>query len=197
MAFQINVRADVKAVQRKLGILSENVRDQAIASALNDTIAKGKTQMSREIGAEYNLPARTIKERLSITRAKRSGFYALTASLTGSAKRRGRRAMNVIAFLTTKGAAKRRKAGDTQLRFKIKRTGAPKIIRGSFIGNQGRTVFIREGAARLPIKAVTTGDIPQMFNQKSINRIVRTTMERDFATILERRMRYYIARFNA
>ena len=63
---------------------------------------------------------------------------------------------------------RRRKAGTlSELRFKIRRAGGQKMIEGAFIG--GRTVFRRIGKDRLPIEALATIGIPQMFTAKKIN----------------------------
>jgi len=199
MAFTLDIRSDVRAVNAKLGILAQSIRDKAIARSLNETIAKGKTHMAKEITSEYRLTSAKVKERLIISRAKGTGGFGnlrLTAELRGMGKGRKKRAMNVIAFVYGRRPRPGKK-GEPPLMVKIKRAGSPKPIKGAFIGNKGRTVFQRIGESRLPIKAVTTGDVPQMFNQRRINTIVRSTMQRDFATIYERNARYYLARFNA
>ena len=63
------------------------------------------------------------------------------------------------------------------------------MITGSFIGNQGRTVFVRTGKDRLPIKAVNTIDVPQMFNTRRINQAVQRIMQERFATNFDRALR--------
>ena len=199
MAFTLDIRSDVRAVNAKLGILAQSIRDKAIARSLNETIAKGKTHMAKEITSEYRLTSAKVKERLIISRAKGTGGFGnlrLTAELRGMGKGRKKRAMNVIAFVYGRRPRPGKK-GEPPLMVKIKRAGSPKPIKGAFIGNKGRTVFQRIGESRLPIKAVTTGDVPQMFNQRRINTLVRSTMQRDFAMTYERNARFYLARFNA
>ena len=193
----ITVKTDINRVAAKLGGLAEDLRNKAAASALNKTAALAKTEMSKQIRAEYNLSAAKVRERLVIRRAIGSGRVRLSSELIGT----GKRSMNLIAFaeqkVTLATQRKRRSSNDRQLRFKIKRTGQAKIIRGAFIGNKGRTVFIRQGASRLPIKALSTIDIPQMFNQKRINQTVRSKAQAEFARVFESEARFYLSRFNA
>jgi hypothetical protein len=68
--------------------------------------------------------------------------------------------------------------------------------RQTFVGNKGRTVFRRTGPKRLPIEPVRTIDVPQMFNQRRINKIVRDVMQQDFARILTSEARYYARRLS-
>jgi hypothetical protein len=127
-----------------------------------------------------------VRERLRIGRASfKQGAFGVTASLSGT----GKISANVIAF----GAKK----VSTGVSVKIKKAGGRKIITGAFIGNKGRTVFKRVGDKRLPIKAVATINVPQMFNQKRINAAVVAAIKDRFPTIFEREAKFYVARFNA
>lgn len=51
--------------------------------------------------------------------------------------------------------------------FKIKRNGPRKLIPGAFLINDGKTVMIRVGKQRLPIKALQTINVAQMFNTRA------------------------------
>ena len=96
--------------------------------------------------------------------------------------------MNLIAFHT--GGGRTLKSGKRQqLRFKIRRDSGNKQITGAFIGNKGRTIFIREGKGRLPIKAVNTIDVVQMFNVKRINLAVRETLLAGLEANFDRELR--------
>jgi autotransporter adhesin len=194
--------------------LQADIRDRAAVSAVNKTLAKGSTAMNRAITREFNVTAAYVRERLKIKRARFEAGSALISGELFASSRRGRSA-NLIHFVekvVSLAQAKRRmKAGEggtyqlrngatvtkaLQLRFKIKRAGPPKTIKGAFIGNNGRTVFIREGASRLPIKALSTIDVEQMFNTKRLNQVVRRAMEQDFRSIFANELRFYTERFN-
>lgn len=188
-------------VQRQLEQLRADIRDRAAVSAVNKTMAKGKTNMVRAITREFNVAQAKVRDQLKIDRAKFVGGKAvITAVLDGSSGRR--RGINLIAFVeksvSLAQAKKRARAGVLdQLHFQIKRGGGKVTIPGAFIGNKGRTVFKRVGKARLPIKALSTIGIEQMFNTRRINAVVVRALEQDFPAIFEHEAKYYTDRFNA
>lgn len=188
-------------VQRQLDQLHKDVAAKATASALNKTVAQAKTAMSREIRAEFVLPAAQVNTLLSITRARAASHqFNLQASL--QAKRERRPGLNLIRFSaspTPKGVS-----------FKIKRNGPRKTWPGAFIANQGRTVFVRTGEPkrrmtkgvsagqmREPIRALTTLDVASMFNTKRINAKVIAMIETKFPTIFANEAKFFTDRFNA
>jgi cation transport regulator ChaB len=197
---QISIKTNFPEVQRKLATLHQDIRTKALASAVNKTMEQAKTQMIREITSEYNVSSAYVRERLRIRRATFSaGAFGIEAALIGGDGKR--RAANVIRFtekvVSLAQARKRGKAGTLgELRFKIRKSGGKQLIKGAFIGNRGRTVFVRTGNARLPIKAVSTIDVPQMFNQKKINARVVATINAKFPELFERESKFYISRFN-
>ena len=112
-------------------------------------------------------------------------------------------------FVSLAQARKRAKAGDlAQLRFKIRKTGGMRMIKGAFIGNQGRTVFVRVAGTVMAsrskytgskyaeqIRAVSTVDVPGMFNTKRINSKVVAAMKDKFPVIFQREAAYYTSKF--
>ncbi len=198
---EISIRTNFPDIARRIDALPEKVANKAIARALNDTVQQGQTEMARGISQEYRLTVSEVRERLQIKRAAvRGNVLRLTASL--SAKSGKGRSMNLIHFMTgaltkrtankvAKAAGQGRAGADLvgQLGFQIKRQGGRKVIPGAFIGNHGRTVFIRTGKGRLPIKALSTIDVPQMFNTRRINEAVRRAMLSRFRTNFDREVR--------
>lgn len=195
----INIQTNFPQVKRALDQLSTDVGNRAMASALNKTVAQAKTAMSREIRAEFNISAGKVGESLRITRAVATGGrFSLSASLESSS-RRGR-SLNLINFMersvSLAQARKRGKEGTlNQLFVQIKKGGGKKALGSAFIGNKGRTVFVRTGKARLPIKALQTIDIPQMFNTKRINAKVLRFINDKFPTIFVNEAKYFTDRF--
>ena len=182
---QISIKTNFPDVQRKLDQLQQDVRAKVSASAVNKTMEQARTQMIREITGEFAVKASFVRERLRISRASfKQGAFSIQASLSGT----GKISANVIAFSARQVS--------TGVSVKIKKAGGRKIITGAFIGNKGRTVFKRVGAKRLPIKAVATINVPQMFNQKRINAAVVAAIKDRFPTIFEREAKFYVARFN-
>ena len=197
---QFSIKTNFPDVQRQLSALRDDVRSKVLASAMNKTVEQAKTQMIREITAEYNVTSTYVRDRLRIKRASfKGGALGIEAALIGGDGKR--RSANVIRFaeqvVTLAQARKRAKDGTLgQLRFKIRKSGGKRIIRGAFIGNQGRTVFIRTSDKRLPIKSVSTIDVPSMFNQKKINARVVAMIEAKFPELFARDAKFFTDKFN-
>ena len=195
--FSINVKADVQPTIDYLNKIAKSLGDKALTSALNKTIAQAKTQMVRGITSEYAISAATVRERLQLQRASRTGMQ-FTATLIGNPAGRAKRAMNVIRFIeksvSLAQARKRRKAGTLgALRFKIRRAGGLQTIAGAFIANNGRTVFRRTGKARLPIEAVSTIGVPSMFQARKVQLPVQRWISENFPRIFDREVRYFLS----
>lgn len=197
----ISIRNNFPEIAAKLDRLALDVGNKAVVRALNTTITQGKTEMARTISKEFRVSVGTAKERLKVYRASnRGGVMRFSATLEATRKGKGR-SMNLIAFVTrgkvSKASAKRSGRSDLagQLQFQIKRGGGRKSIKGAFIGNAGRTVFIRDGKARLPISALSTIDIPQMFNTRRVNKVVRQVMLDKFPGNFQRELRAVIKGF--
>lgn len=201
MAATISIKDNFPEVAKALEQLGAKIGSRVMVRALNQTVTQGKTQMARQISREFRVGVGVAKKRLKITRASaRGGAYRFTASLEATRKGKGR-SMNLIAFVTkgrvSKAAAKRSGRTDLagQLQFQIKRGGGKKIIKGAFIGNAGRTVFIRTGKERLPIEPKSTIDLGQMFNTRRVNKVVRQVMLEKFDTNFKRELRVVLGGF--
>jgi len=172
----INIKTNFKDVQNSLDKLSTSLQQKVVPAALNKVIAKANTTMVREITTEFNIKANEVRSNLRMIRAQRD-FSRWYAKLDPFAKNKKGRGLNLIRFTENKvslaeGRRRARSGTRQDLRFQIKRGAGKKTIKGAFIGNQGRTVFARTGKDRLPIKALITIDVPQMFNTRRINRKV-------------------------
>jgi len=184
---QFNIKTNFPDVQRAIAQLRDDVARKATASALNKTVAQAKTAMSREIRAEFMLPAAKVNQALRINRARAAGGqFSLEASLE-SPRQRGR-SLNLANF-----AAKQTRRGVT---FKVKRGGPRKLIPGAFLINEGKTVMIRTGKKRLPIKALQTIDVAQMFNTQRINGKVVSFIEEKFPELFANEAKFFTNRFN-
>jgi len=182
---QISIKTNFPQVQKRLDDMRADLATKTTARTINKVMDLAKTAMSREIRSDYALSAAYVRDRLRITRATtRLGRFGISAKLTGSGKRGAQRSANVIAFSGRQGLK--------GVSVKIRRKGARKVIKHAFIGNKGRTVFIRTSKSRLPIKPVQTIDIPQMFNTRRINAAVRKLMVDRFVDVFEREAAFVI-----
>lgn len=184
---RFSIETNFPEVERDLQGLREDIAGPATVRAVNRTLEQARTAMSREIRAEFNLPARKVNEALNIRRATfKGGRYSIEGVLESPSKRG--RSLNLINF-----AARQTARGVT---VQIKRGGPRKLIPGAFIANDGRTVFRRVGEKRLPIQALQTIDVAQMFNTKRVNARVLQFIDAKFPEIFTREVRYYTDRFN-
>lgn len=194
----LNIKSDIDKIAKRFGDLGRDMKTKAIAPALNKTVAKGRTEMARAITSEFAIKAADVRPRLNVRRASNRGG-GLVAVLEAFASGRKGRSLNLIRFMERKvslAEARRRGRKGTlkQLGFQIKKSGGMKQIKSAFIGNNGRTVFVREGDSRLPIKALQTIDVPQMFNTRRINARVVKRIQKEFPIEFERAMRWMLER---
>lgn len=195
----VRVRFDPQPAIDRLNAMKRGMGDRAATSALNKTAAQAKTRMSEAIRADYLISAALVRERLVVRKAMNRGGATFSAYLVGNPATGGvKRSMNLIHFLerkTTLAEARRRAKKGTldQLHFKIKRAGGKETVTGAFIGNHGRTVFIRTGKSRLPIKSVRTIGVPQMFSTKKNVGLVQQWVVDNFPRIFQSEMRYYLS----
>ena len=196
----ISIRTNFPEVTAQLKRLADDVGNKALVRSLNKTIDQGKTQMARTISQEFRIAVGAAKDRLKVSKANaKQGNLGFEVSLEATRKGKGR-ALNLIAFVenkTTLGEARKRakKGTQSQVYFQVKRSGGKKYIKGAFIANKGRTLFIRTGKDRLPIKSVSTIDIPSMFNTKRINAAVVQVMRDKFEANFDRELRVVLQGF--
>lgn len=182
---RLNITTDFPDVARRIRNLEQGIADKATARALNRTAEQAKTAMSREIRAEYNIGAAKVNQSLRVQRARATGgAFSLQAALESPAKRG--RSLNLAAF----GARQTRRG----VSFRVRKSTGRVVIPGSFLINQGKTVMIRTGEKRLPIKALQTIDVAQMFNAQRINAKVVQVIRDRFPTIFAREVKFYTSR---
>ncbi len=200
-SFNISISHDFPGVQRELDKLQKGIGEPALVRALNGVTAQAKTAMSKEIRAEFNIPAAKVNQALRVQRARMRNGALMFDAVLESPTQRGR-SLNIISF-----QARETRKG---ISFKIKKGGSRHVIAGAFIGNKGRTVFVREEAGDMPsrvkyggslhsraIRAVQTIDVAQMFNTKRIHAKVVRVIREKFPEIFAREVKYYTDKFNA
>lgn len=194
-----------EAVKRTLEKLPQEMRDKAIRPALNKVAEKARAEINRAIPQEFAVKASEVRNVVEIRKARGDKLEAVI-SIFGSSSKRGR-SMNMIHFLAAVQAAGQafkvrgkkltkadRAALQKQLGFIIKKGGGIKKIEGAFIGNKGRTVFMREGKGRLPIKPVQVIGFGQMFNTKRISQRVMQKINDDLPAEVDRAIKMLISK---
>ena len=192
--------AGVDAVRRELQRISDDFsRGKATSMALNKVAEKAQVEIRRAITERYVIKADEVRASMALRRAaKKSARLEAQITIFGSPTRRGR-SMNLVRFLAAVQAAgramkargakatKKQLSGlERQIGFAIKRGGGLKTIQGAFLANKGRTVFIREGKDRLPIKPVQVIGVSQMFSGRAIRQRVLAKISADLPVEMKR-----------
>lgn len=204
----IGVKLDVRGlydVKNRLSRISDSLQSGVVNQAINKTAQKARAEINRAIYQEYAVRQDEVRNAIDLRKANKTDLTA-TINIFGSKSRRGRSA-NMIRFLAiaqlagmavkTRGAKVTRKqarAIGNQLGFKIRRAGGIKKIDGAFIGNKGRTVFIREDKSRLPIQPVQVIGFSQMFNSRKINLRVMDKVRADFSDEIDRAIKLALSK---
>lgn len=204
---RIDVRG-VEGVKANLRQLQAELRSKALAMAINKTAAKGQAEVTRAVTQEFAISRDEVRNSIYIRPASAKRQYEVEAviQIFGSSKRKGR-SLNVSHFLersiTMAEARRRNKRGALFaegkggrlfpiLGFKFKRGGGVKHIEGAFIGNKGRTVFVRVGKGRLPIKPVQMIGVSQMFTTEKIKQRVLDRIRRELVVEVQRAVAYLL-----
>jgi hypothetical protein len=152
----ITVKSDVVAVRRQFAGLGRQI-DLAASRALNRAIASARTVAVRDLSRSTGIkPQAAIRDRLPIKQASPDrlaaeiGVHAYTPNLVRFAARQTRAGVSASAW------------------------GKRKVYRGTFLGNNGRTVFKRAGKARLPIKPVYGPRLAKEFVEPAVIRAMNT-----------------------
>jgi len=123
---QFDVSVDIKAAMAALNEVQRKVIPQAASSALNRVATSARRVAIDTIRKETNIKAAAVRKYVTTKKASKS---MLTAEIRAS-----KYAPNLINF----GARQTKKGVSANAWAKRK------IYRGAFIGNKGRTVFIRD-----------------------------------------------------
>lgn len=195
----------LEQVQRKLAGLQRDMRAKVLQPAINKVADKARAEINRAIPQEFNVKASEVRNAIEVRKA-RSGNLEAVLSIFGSKSKRGR-SMNLIHFLAAvqaagqaikvrggKGKKSELAALQKQLGFLIKKGGGLKKIQGAFVGNKGRTIFVREGNGRLPIKPLQVIGFGQMFNTKRISKRVMDKINQDLPIEVDRALKLVLER---
>lgn len=191
-------------VQRKLAGMQRDMQAKVLQPAINKVADKARAEINRAIPQEFNVKASEVRNAIDVRKA-RTGKLEAVITVFGSTSKRGR-SLNMIHFLAAvqaagqaikvrgaKGKRSELKALQQQLGFLIKKGGGLKKIQGAFVGNKGRTIFVREGRDRLPIKPLQVVGFSQMFNTKRINRRVMDKINQELPIEVDRAIKMLLA----
>lgn len=174
---KIDIKADVAAARRQLYSWQHNVIPKATAAALNRTGDHANTLTVRDLAEITGLKQKDVRAAMRRVRAKWGNLEYRLAAIG--------RALNLIRF-----AARQTKKGVTASAW-----GKPRFLyKHTFIANQGRTVFVRESKARLPIKAVHGPSLPREFGRAQFMNNLKAAVTLKWRTEFAHQMAYYLSK---
>jgi len=171
----IDVSADFGQVERMFRHMP-GVVEKAATRSLNRTNDQVAVVARRMIAKDMGIPVKAVRAGMFRIKAMRHKLSASTVA-------RGR-PLNLIRF----------KARQTKKGVSASAWGKRKVYKGTFIGNQGRTVFKRTGKSRTPIKAVWGPSIPKTMLQDYVIKAMQETARNRWQVNFARDLQFYIDR---
>lgn len=219
MKIDIDIRGMTEVMQNLKRIGDDLGKGQATGAALNKVAAKAQAEINRAITQRYAIKSDQVRNSIFISPASaKSGNLQAEISIFGSPSKRGR-SLNMIRFLAAyralgraiktrgaRGSKKELKALGVQLGFQVIRGGGLKQIPGAFVGNKGRTVFIRipgkqmssrggnltkHTEAIVPVQVI---GVSQMFGGSAIKGRILQKIEADLPIEMRRAVDMILAR---
>lgn len=218
IGLSIDVRG-IAGVRASLDRIPRELQGRALSAAINKTAQKARAEVARTIPREYAVKAAEVRGAMDL-RSARGADLSSTLSIFGNMSRRGRSA-NMIHFLAvavasgmgfkTRGAVgvKKKDLGalKQQLGFIIRKGGGLKKIEGAFIGNRGRTIFIRRPGTAMASRSKYSGTkhaeeidalqvigFSQMFMASRIHDKFMAKLKEDFGVEIERAVKMILSR---
>jgi hypothetical protein len=170
----ISVEVDIRKAVEMLNALERELVPRAASAALNRVAVSARAVAVQEIARVTGLTQAEVRQHLDIRTANRNYLAASISAKPWSP--------NIIRF-----AARQTKAGVSAAPWRNRRTH-----KGTFIGNQGRTVFVRTSRNRLPIKAVHGPNVPREFMQGYALAAMQAKVAERFALEFERALAQFM-----
>ena len=168
------VKSDIKRLTRGLSTYQRRVIPAAANSALNKAGRKVKTIITRDLSKEMGLKQKDIKNEIKV---RKSNFRTLSVLITATGRR-----LNIIRY-----KAKQLKKALTAKPWNKKRKW-----RTGFIGNKGRTAFLR--LPNKKIKALSGPGIASEFIRRRAIKLMKTIGGDEFLKQFSRELKRRIAR---
>lgn len=172
----ISVETYIDEALKFLGDLERSVAPQAASAAINRVAVSARAEAIREISRETGLTQTEIRQRLNITTANRNTLTAKIIARPWSP--------NLIRF-----NARQTQPGVSAAPWRKRR-----VHKHTFIANKGRTVFVREGKARLPLKSVRGPSVRKEFMRGYAIRAMERKVAERFGLEFDRALRAIMVR---
>lgn len=166
---------NVKGIDKIILMTNPKLYSQTLNRSINEMGRKITTGMTREVRKKYNIKAADLKKYMKV---KRSNYSNLEYSINISSKTR-----NVMHF----GARALKAKGKISIRIK-KDKGRTTLVPAFRAKNSGAVLTRIKGTQE--IKSVHTLSIPQMFNNKVLEKAEEQN-SREFSSVFKKNFEYY------
>lgn len=191
-SFVLDVRQDIKQVERYLTDAQKKVVPRAAARALNRAGTKVVSIGAREVSKKIGLKQKRVKEKVTLAVRASTGQLLVVVVARG-------KPINIIDFV----APSKRRVGAFKKKKGVvaKPYGKSKTFVGTFIGhgqNSSKLLVLtreqKKQKGRLPVKAKAGPSIPNTFKQIEILQAIRAEAEKVWKVEFPRQMKYYLSR---
>jgi len=177
----LDVKLDVREVERMLGAAAHQVMPRATTSALNKVARSAQSLAVKVIAKDIGITQKTVREHLVIHKAN---FRNLFSSVE---PRSGKRVP-----LT------RLKPRQTRKGVTYRSRGKRKLVPGAFIATMpsgGRIVVKRRGRARLPIDEPKGVSINHVFIKERIHRALLQVAKERWNKVFPQEVRHFLRKY--
>lgn len=186
MTIKLSVKSDVRQVAAQLRAYAADMQTRAVPRALNKTATTVRKVARQEIRARFTLKARSIGKRLWIDRATRARPWVDVIARDYP-----------ISLASFKAQWTQRTA--VGARVQIQTAGSGLRLAGAFIRTLPRTgrraVLMRVGKARLPLRVLTSREVPEaaftrLFLDGVVQAAAKLTTETRFPIVLAQELNF-------
>ena len=176
---RIDIDIQTKGIDDLIRKLNPNITKKAINRTINDLGNKISTLLVKEVRQTYNIKAKDLKQFIKV---KKSNYGNLEYYMDVRSK-----PLNVTRF----GAKKLKAKGTVSVKIK-NTTGRVNLVPAFFSNKKGNAVLTRKGNTQ-EIKSITTLSIPQMFNEKILEK-AEDMVGNEYDRVFKKNFEFYIGK---
>ncbi len=185
--FELNIQHNIKQVTKQLNNIQRKAIPRVTVRSLNKTGVTVNKEAVKRVRAETKLPAKRIKAKLNIKRARRGQFQWTLIGLRGTT--------NIIEWVP----ASKRQVGAYRKKLGVRSRawGKTKTYPGTFIAggkNSGKLlVYVRDPNKPSGIKAVQGPNVRQAFSRALTG--LQSVANRRFTQVFEHELAFELSKF--
>lgn len=173
MAIKLTTKSDIRDLQRRLRRDQRHLIPKMTNQAVNKTASQARSFAGSTVAKAAGLKVGIVKERMKLFKSTYRTLSAAVEAFGG--------AFNLARF----------KAKQTKVGIAATVWGKRRVFKGAFFAFGKKTVFRREGKARLPVRSMYGPSVPSALAAREIERQVQDHIEKRWPINLEQAARRY------